>query len=59
MIEIIGYEDDFGVDVEIIIRKHHIRHLFPAEVLEEAQAISPVLPQRNWNIAMTTAICPS
>ncbi len=47
VIEIIGYEDDFGVDVEIIIRKHHIRHLFPAEVLEEAQTISPVLPNRE------------
>ena len=47
VIEIIGYEDDFGVDVEIIIRKHHIRHIFPAEVLEEAQAISPVLPHKE------------
>jgi len=47
VIEIIGYEDDFGVDVEIIIRKHHIRHTFPAEVLEEAQAISPVIPNRE------------
>jgi ribonuclease R len=34
--EILGYEDDFGVDVEMIIRKHHIPHLFPAEVLEGA-----------------------
>jgi ribonuclease R len=47
VIEIIGYEDDFGVDVEIIIRKHHIRHFFPAEVLQEAQAISPVLPHKE------------
>ncbi len=34
--EILGYEDDFGVDVEIIIRKHHLPHRFPAEVLEQA-----------------------
>src|SRR5258708_226470 len=47
VIDIIGYEDDFGVDVEIIIRKHHIPHTFPAEVLEEAQEISPVIPQRE------------
>jgi ribonuclease R len=39
--EILGYEDDFGVDVEMIIRKHHIPHVFPAEVLEEAQQFSP------------------
>jgi ribonuclease R len=45
--EILGYEDDFGVDVEMIIRKHHIPHVFPAEVLEEAQAIHPIVPQKE------------
>ena len=45
--QILGYEDDFGVDVEIIIRKHHIPHVFPPEVLEEAQEISPVIPARE------------
>jgi ribonuclease R len=45
--EILGYEDDFGVDVEMIIRKHHIPHVFPADVLEEAQAFSPVIPQKE------------
>ncbi|HLY99905.1 MAG TPA: RNB domain-containing ribonuclease, partial [Candidatus Angelobacter sp.] len=45
VIDVLGYEDDFGVDVEMIIRKHHIRHIFPADVLEEAQEISPVIPQ--------------
>ncbi len=43
IIEILGYEDDFGVDVEIIIRKHHIPHVFPVEVLKEAESFSPVL----------------
>jgi ribonuclease R len=47
VIEILGYEDDFGVDVEIVIRKHHIPHIFPAEVLAEAQAVSPVIPARE------------
>ena len=42
--EIIGYEDDFGVDVEIIIRKHHLPHIFPDAVLAEAQRISGVVP---------------
>ncbi len=35
--EILGREDDFGVDVEIMIRKFHLPHQFPAAALEEAQ----------------------
>jgi ribonuclease R len=35
--EILGYPDDFGVDVEIVIRKHHLPHRFPPDVLEQAQ----------------------
>lgn len=38
VIEILGEEDDFGVDVEIVIRKHHLPHHFPADVLDEAVA---------------------
>jgi ribonuclease R len=41
--EILGYADDFGVDVEIIIRKFHLPHHFPAEVLDEAQEADPVI----------------
>ena len=47
IIEILGYEDDFGVDVEIIIRKHHLPHRFPAEVLEEAQAVEGIISTRE------------
>ena len=36
LIEVLGPPDAFGVDVEIIIRKHHIPHTFPATVLSEA-----------------------
>jgi ribonuclease R len=43
VVEILGYQDDFGVDVEIIIRKHHLPHRFPAEVLENAEAIDPII----------------
>ena len=39
VIEILGEESDFGVDVEIMIRKFHLPHRFPPEVVEEAQAI--------------------
>jgi ribonuclease R len=41
--EIVGYEDDFGVDVEIIIRKHHLPHRFPEEVLAQASAVEPII----------------
>jgi ribonuclease R len=44
VIEILGNPDDFGVDVEIIIRKHHLPHQFPAEVIEQAKAIPDVIP---------------
>jgi ribonuclease R len=38
VIEILGCRDDFGVDVEMIIRKHHLPHRFPSEALEAAEA---------------------
>ncbi len=37
VIEVLGPPDAFGVDVEIVIRKHHLPHVFPANVLTEAQ----------------------
>ena len=37
VIEILGRRDEFGVDVEIMIRKHHLPHRFPEEVLAEAE----------------------
>ena len=44
VIEILGEENDFGVDVEIMIRKFHLPHRFPPEVIREAQAIENVIP---------------
>jgi ribonuclease R len=43
VIEVLGYPDDFGVDVEIVIRKHHIPHRFPREVLEQAEKCSTII----------------
>ena len=37
VLEILGRPGEIGVDVEIIIRKHHLPHIFPDEVLAEAQ----------------------
>ena len=45
VIDVLGQRDDFGVDVEIVIRKHHLRHRFPPEVLEEARRLSGALPE--------------
>jgi len=47
VVEILGYEDDFGVDVEIMIRKHHLPHRFPPAVLEEGQALENAIPSRE------------
>jgi len=44
VIEILGREDDFGVDVEITIRKFHLPHHFPVAALEQAQAVSATIP---------------
>ena len=44
VVEILGYEDDFGADVEIIIRKFHLPHRFPPAVLGEAQQAEPIIP---------------
>jgi ribonuclease R len=37
VIEILGRPGELGVDTEIIIRKHHLPHVFPAEVMREAE----------------------
>src|SRR5271165_2823926 len=47
VIEILGHPDDFGVDVEIVIRKHHIPHRFPPEVLQQAESFSPTIHQEE------------
>jgi ribonuclease R len=44
VIEILGHPDDFGVDVEIMIRKFHLPHHFPPAVLQEAQNAPPTIP---------------
>ncbi len=40
VLEVLGHPDDFGVDVEIMIRKHHIPHLFPDAVLGNARTVA-------------------
>jgi ribonuclease R len=40
VVEILGYPDDFGVDVEMMIRKHQLPRIFPENVLAEARAVA-------------------
>ena len=47
VIEVLGRRDEFGVDVEIMIRKFHLPHRFPPEVLGEASAQSQYISGRE------------
>ena len=38
--EILGRPDEFGIDVEILIRAHQIPHRFPEDVLEQARSLT-------------------
>ena len=40
VVEILGRPGDLGVDIEIIIRKHHLPHTFSAAVLQEAARLA-------------------
>jgi ribonuclease R len=44
VIEILGRPADFGIDVEILIRAHHIPHRFPEDVLAQARSIPGPIP---------------
>jgi len=47
VIEVLGREDDFGVDVEITIRKFHLPHHFPAEAIAEAEETPAGIPAQE------------
>ena len=49
VIEILGHPDDFGIDVEILIRSHHIPHQFPDDVLEQARGIPGPIPEAEFS----------
>ena len=47
VVETLGFIGDPGVDIEVVIRKFHIPHEFPPEVLAEAESISEVVPEKE------------
>ncbi|MFZ1011792.1 MAG: VacB/RNase II family 3'-5' exoribonuclease [Terracidiphilus sp.] len=40
VIEVLGDPEDFGVDVEMMIRKHQLPRVFPESVLQEAREVA-------------------
>jgi ribonuclease R len=49
IMEVLGAPGDFGIDVEIIIRKHHLPHHFPPEVVRQAQSFTEEIPPAELN----------
>jgi ribonuclease R len=47
VIEILGRPGEIGVDVEIIIRKHHLPNIFPDEAQQEARATQAEVAERD------------
>jgi ribonuclease R len=43
VVEVLGRPDDFGVDVEIMIRKHHLPHRFPPDAIEQAESLPGII----------------
>ena len=43
IIEVLGRPDDFGIDVEIVIRQHHLPHHFPPAVTAHAENIPQII----------------
>ncbi|MES1260639.1 MAG: VacB/RNase II family 3'-5' exoribonuclease [Acidobacteriota bacterium] len=48
VIEVLGAPGDFGIDVEIVIRKHHLPNRFPPEVFEQAQSVPEIIA--TWEL---------
>ena len=47
VIEIVGRPGDPGIDIEIIVRKHHLPNVFPGPVLAEADAIDNLIDNQQ------------
>ena len=49
VMEVLGDPDGFGVDVEMMIRKHQLPRIFPENVLAEARAVAHLDPEEVAN----------
>ncbi len=59
VIEVLGDPDDFGVDVEMMIRKHQLPRVFPDNVLAEARARGSSRRSTKSRSGGIFATCPS
>jgi ribonuclease R len=60
VLEVLGREDDPGIDLEIIIRKHRLPHIFPEAAIAEAaavdEAVSASAARADFREQMTVTI---
>ncbi len=49
VIEVLGRDDTPGIDIEIIIRKHHLSHRFSDETIKESEAIDEMIGDEELN----------
>ncbi|HKG20796.1 MAG TPA: RNB domain-containing ribonuclease, partial [Blastocatellia bacterium] len=47
VVEVLGRSDSPGIDLEIIIRKHHLPHVFPEPALSEAESIGESIAEEQ------------
>jgi ribonuclease R len=59
VIEVLGDPDDFGVDVEMMIRKHQLPRVFPENVLKEARAAARLDKAKRQKQILHSAYPPS
>ena len=45
--EVLGYPEEPGIDVEVMIRKYELPYQFPEEVLEEAATLPPEVSEKE------------
>lgn len=44
VVEVLGFIGEPGVDIEVVIRKHHLPHEFPPDVVRQAESIPQEVP---------------
>lgn len=56
--EVLGYEGDTGLDISLIIARHHLPKVFPEEVLQEAEQVAaePITAEGRRDFRETTVI---
>lgn len=48
IIEVLGWPDDEGVDMQVIIKRHNLHDSFPADVIEESKTFTDKIPADEY-----------